>query len=863
MSSLSFNKFAPTSSFQAVARALGGLLRAYAMIFASFRLISPQHPAFSAANFGFGEYQEIVRAARLGVRQQRWPLLGGLAYYTARSFLWLSLFGVSAWLLQLGMGHAFAQTAPNATTFFQLPQEDVPQQIVSSFFQFGSTIPAQKGLGEIFSMLLRMYNSAVLVLGGALVVWSVLNIVVDTAHHGVMFGKRHNELWAPVRLIVGLGALVPIDNGFNTAQILMVQVAKGGSALASTMWAEWINKADFGLDRTTDNPNGMTTATDDIVFRAVLQATCRKALNETYTQGGTSTESPTMEMVEREEQIQTNDDKKVIAWSNVRPAANIFAIFGPGNISTHNRICGAATFFYKPGAPGSNISDKQMIYYDALVASMIGGVADRFTRVYMPNGGSTDRYAVNEQIASAVAAARTKYRERIEAIGKENATVAAAALQNALKPGGNKKTEFGWISAGIYGMLYSDYAGKVLSGFNDLPGMEPVRVTEYYTEDENKCNDSPECKAAKVIFKTKDELEAFWVDQGLKPPTNTISNPAGSRAQTANANGIAALIPMASVISVITANPAAVTAAAIANTPPQNVAMKPVINWTISDTLKHVLAWGHALIGLGALLVALGVAAGAQVLGNGIVFALSALIFAIASPILIAGLTCAYMIPVMILGRFVFGAVTWVLHLAEAVVAAPLIMLTHLRSDGEGFFGPNSLQGYMLVVQIFLRPPLMIFGLLCALMGFNVAANLWSRMFWSMVANSNSYAAFNPVAFAGVGLSSIFVWIALLWIKKSGYLAAANMCFRMIDVFPDQVLRWIGQVGLAGHGEQAVGQVSNMQEASQFASAVSSAVGSQASIEGLKGVGGTFGTGNGGALFGTMGPLWKRNPKKE
>ena len=56
----------------------------------------------------------------------------------------------------------------------------------------------------------------------------------------------------------------------------------------------------------------------------------------------------------------------------------------------------------------------------------------------------------------------------------------------------------------------------------------------------------------------------------------------------------------------------------------------------------------------------------------------------------------------------------WVILIVEAVIAAPIWAVSHMAPDGDGVVGRGG-QGYMLVLSLVLRPPLMILGLVCAI----------------------------------------------------------------------------------------------------------------------------------------------------
>src|SRR5262249_8174989 len=54
---------------------------------------------------------------------------------------------------------------------------------------------------------------------------------------GTPFGQRFQTIWAPIRLVMALGLLIPISNyGLNSAQYLVLYAAKYGSGFATHTW---------------------------------------------------------------------------------------------------------------------------------------------------------------------------------------------------------------------------------------------------------------------------------------------------------------------------------------------------------------------------------------------------------------------------------------------------------------------------------------------------------------------------------------------------------------------------------------------------------------------------------------------------
>ncbi|MGE4314455.1 MAG: DotA/TraY family protein, partial [Pseudobdellovibrionaceae bacterium] len=90
------------------------------------------------------------------------------------------------------------------------------------------------------------------------------------------------------------------------------------------------------------------------------------------------------------------------------------------------------------------------------------------------------------------------------------------------------------------------------------------------------------------------------------------------------------------------------------------------------------------------------------------------LLKAIAFTGLTAGFIMYYIIPFMPFLYFFFAVSGWVKSIFEALVGAPLWALAHMRLEGESFLSKQSLSGYYMTLEIFIRPILILFGLLAS-----------------------------------------------------------------------------------------------------------------------------------------------------
>ena len=204
-------------------------------------------------------------------------------------------------------------------------------------------------------------------------------------------------------------------------------------------------------------------------------------------------------------------------------------------------------------------------------------------------------------------------------------------------------------------------------------------------------------------------------------------------------------------------------------------------------------------------------------------------LLALVMPLLVAwigvmvavGFLTAYYVPFLPYMIFTFGSIAWLMAVIEAMVAAPVVALGITHPEGEGPFGKGE-QAIMLLMNVFLRPAMMIIGYIAGIALSYVAVWLinagFSNVLVYLTGNPNlpasdtsfswsdliqgfkkvpNYSPSNPGAsfttypgYSGwAGIYSLFFSILMY---TSLYLLLVQKSFQMINILPDKVLRWIG-----------------------------------------------------------------------
>lgn len=195
---------------------------------------------------------------------------------------------------------------------------------------------------------------------------------------------------------------------------------------------------------------------------------------------------------------------------------------------------------------------------------------------------------------------------------------------------------------------------------------------------------------------------------------------------------------------------------------------------------------------------------------------------------------------------FTFGVISWMIAVLEALVAAPLVALGLTHPEGHDFMGKAE-QALMIILGVFLRPALMIIGLIAAMILSYVSLRFLVYSYTGFlndlfsISPTNIHAG-NLISSSGVAslnmirekpsisslIYSIVAMPIFLAIFASIVYAVVTQCYSLVYVLPDNILRWIG-------GPQTPSSMSPQQMAEKISGQLSSGVSSigQAADKGI------------------------------
>lgn len=128
----------------------------------------------------------------------------------------------------------FALAADGSLTFAP-PASDVSVVFLGNLF--GVVDGVLHGTGsQIMGSMFGVFNSAVLALGGIIIMYTLIVSTMNTAHEGQMLGQKWSSIWIPVRSTAGLALLIPKASGYCMMQIFVMWLVVQGVGAADKVW---------------------------------------------------------------------------------------------------------------------------------------------------------------------------------------------------------------------------------------------------------------------------------------------------------------------------------------------------------------------------------------------------------------------------------------------------------------------------------------------------------------------------------------------------------------------------------------------------------------------------------------------------
>ena len=833
----------------------------YAYLFSLVRLLPENHPYLQKQNFGkYGLFQ-VLGAASEKIEFNLQNIDRVIAYFAVIASLFIMMILGVLSLLFIVLNSAWAQNPVPPANLAAListpaPANDIALMMLDATFGIpgiynSSMMPATPSAfhGAMQNGIFGVYNAMFLVIGVVIMCIHVMHVIFDTIQSGTLFGQRFNSFWGPLRLLLGVGLLLPVNYNMNSAQYVALYTAKFGSGLATNAWTSLTSRTPVpigGVDVTAGAYRNLISAPSVPDINALVGFMHLVKVCE-YFYENLNNGRPDDKQIDA---YQIYYNNAVLMPGNYGTAVTntdgqaITIRFGEqnsesGQIGNIDPLCGEVTINVVNGlAPGANAAYEghynllRAIYDGAGAAfSPILAFSEHINKLHVKNFGGcplANTYnaagTCDDEIPSQYPHYFYQPGSPTQMASQAIVTSAVAELSTATELDyGVTLASRGWAGAGLWYGRVTDLNGTMTEAVMSIPSATKMPLILQNLIDKRMQNDQ-DVSAADLFDDKNGEGEAIknlglqvdGEEQLLKVLNETYRIMLGpeSSLQQDTTNNASAMSSIESILNMIFGTSG--LANMIENRDTHAMFQLTAVGKGLIETsIRNLLTSTIASAG-GGLLSQLDSPA-AKIMGN-VTSAVASLSATIGQITLTAGIILFYIVPLMPFMYFFFACGRWVKSVFEALVGAPLWALGHLKYDGEGL-GDMAISGYYLLFEIFIRPILIVFGLIAGLSIFGAMVTVLNDIFTIVTTNLSGFE--HNTATADLDVESargrIDQFFFTLFYVVVVYMMAQS-AFKLIDMIPNQILRWMGS-STSSFGDMAQDPMENLTQTAAISGA--------------------------------------------
>ena len=618
----------------------------------------------------------------------------------------------------------------------------------------------------VLGSMMAVYCSAILFLGMLFVSYTALKATVNSAHDGEWLGRTMHSSWVPIRTVGGVALLLPLGSGFSLIQIGVMWAALQGVGVADSMWSAAIARMQ------TDNmitrpmiPDSRPLAANILRFEV-----CAAAMNKQFAGSGRSTRIEAIELTTTSTKpleviaAATSKNSPMGQLADSKYTVRAFKWRANDKSYINGDVCGGLEWkpSWEASAGNANmktLKDPLLLAHATAVKQMIlklRPVAAQIVAGVKPDPGALDTAANDYENALRTAAK--------VAVSGSNDRARADFLKAA--------KDSGWIFAGTWYNHIAKMNDAMQSTLNGLPVSDPVDITDKETKEvlqtysdamttadeyaRHRVQSVRSVYYAETNVRRPQQGEGAWeyVRRLLSAPFMGAINQMTQAIAGSNLNHMSQMKSFGDVIVTTGELVLAVLASAAGATS----------GWIAKATTGAVFDFGAVLQFLSTIL--------------------SVLVLAV----LAAGVTLSTYVPMVPFITWTTSVVNWFVLVVEAVIAAPILAVAHIHPDGDDVAGKGG-PGWALVMSLMMRPALMLFGLVTAMLLTEPITGYLNAAFMTVVAGVQADSL--------TGIVSFLCYVAIYAILMT---SVVHIVFSLIHWIPDNILRWIGSAagGLPG-----------------------------------------------------------------
>lgn len=660
----------------------------------------------------------------------------------------------------------------------------------------GGTGPASPD--SIIGALSEILNTGMLIFTGLIVGYVFLTGVLNSAHEGNPLGKMYNTMWIPMRMVLALALVLPFAGGYSTMQLGVMWIAGHGIGLANSSWEKAL---DYMSATGALYPPQIQTNYEEIANGVLLSRVCMHGINmadrhtniidepiERVTNnnntslqtGGTTTSGSKGKLVI----MQRYQSNYTLEEAIVKYPLALLTGFMNGVPRTYSENpCGSLTLTFNEIDEGMSIEPAVRTFQEKIIdiVATLDVDIDPLARSIVAYSVDNSQPVPDTTIFnSLVQTFKTEYEKAINQAMSNISTIRINKWG-----GGNPDAsgtamgarDAGWLTAGAW---YWDFQ-RINQETQEL-----VNVTPEYkgpTENVLKNDDYPMMLDA---YQKYQDIKLVTDDNG-----NTVTALERSSYSDDNSSLNMVLDKTQLMLDYALTNPDPVSGLAnighglITIIEAAYISSLPIYIGT--QTAEEVAKAAPGPLKM--LFVGVATAAAEWVERAHNMLVLGAIL------LLPIALMLAFYLPATPMILWIMGVAGWFVLLIEAVIAAPIWAASHAMPEGNGFVGQRAQAGYMVMLSLFLRPTLMIFGFFASMLLMIVMAKVVSILFIPAMSSMNAKY-----------LSGVVSLFAMMAIFVALIVQIAHRAYGLIHEVPDKVLRYIGG------GAENLGEATNEQQ---------------------------------------------------
>ncbi|WNV05887.1 DotA/TraY family protein [Candidatus Methylospira mobilis] len=623
------------------------------------------------------------------------------------------------------------------------------------------------GAGGVLLSIMAAFNAVGIAVAAIMVFYQIHAGVIDTAHQGEALGKNRSTLWVPLRIAGGIAMMMPLP--WCQASLLQALILK--FVFLSIAGADFINTqvtnqmvANGGHITSPAQPDKINDVTTYLLEGLTIQTFFNVGMDMPSVQGLTAVAVP-------------NGQSYLLWLSAPDPALNgsMGYIEVPCSLGQNDPVCKARVSAIQAMLPNLQTAANAITSHWQYGANQY------------PDPNSMISAMSGYQ--STVQSAMVSWIQSQQPTEDTAITLFAQVAQNQ-----------GWASVGSWYWTVAHFNDAVLKVGTASPvvgaGPDYEKIGSHATSDMTVSIGQLKkyLKQVSIITTTSGSVNMASVHGNSAGLLNKIFPSSVFANLSATAiNAMSEGDPVSNMQSV----GQSLVAAAVVGTMGGATAYGVIrAGAGVADGIKSSLL---GLVGAGA--VVKGPAEGAV----GAADFMMEIYHELLSACFLIGLLLANYLPAIPFITWTLGLIGWMILVMEAIFAAPVWATAHALPDGEGFIGQSARRGYMLLLNILLRPSLMTTGFYISFMMMPVVGAFIGSGFKVFVSGlmSNSPTSTMVMDTVTLGFGGIISGLATLVVGGILLSQAEHQVFSLITWLPENIMRWIeGQMGGLGEHER-------------------------------------------------------------